>query len=127
MHARKASWLLLFWLVGLQHSDATADPSVVNIRWTHANPSEVIRFEIVFRSRRDARETQIVSDVGLPGADGVYSWPLTLLEGESIWLAVRAVDAHGLPSELSNWRRFDWKPAGARATPQAEPAREAPP
>ena len=91
---------------------ALADSSIVNLRWTHPKPSEVVEFRVFFGSAPNVYDSAATVSVGLPGGENaIYSWPISVAAGESVYVAVTALNSAGLESDFSAWRRIDFDPA----------------
>jgi len=110
-----ARWLpglslsLLIWMIVGVNCPALAGPSYADLKWSHADPANLLKFKLLLASEAGQVETAEEIDVGLPLREGgVYRWSLLIPENEFVWVAVIAVDRRGAESPPSAWRRLDW-------------------
>jgi hypothetical protein len=75
-----------------------------SLRWTHPNPAEVVRFEALYRTSSQSYGNAITLGLPQPDAQGVYSGSITVPDTQDVYVAVRAVNAAGEASFLSNER-----------------------
>ena len=98
---------------------AEGESMLALLEWEHPFPAEVSYYRIHFSDSapEDGTETTAL-EVGLPGAQGRYSWSLTVQPQKRVWVAVEAVGPTGLKSALSEWRLYAWKPGGGELGPR---------
>ena len=90
-----------------------AEPMLVLLEWEHPYPAEVSYFRVHFSDSAPGQGSPTTAlEVGLPGAQGRYSWSLTVQPDQPAWVAVEAVGPTGLVSPLSEWRLYEWKAGG---------------
>ena len=106
------SLLTLLW-TGTAGGQAP-EPMAVLLEWEHPFPAQVALFKVHFAESEEEQKNSLGMEVGTPGSQGRYSWPLSVEPDQSIWVAVQAVGPTGLGSPLSEWRRYDWKPGSNR-------------
>jgi hypothetical protein len=84
--------------------------SVELLKWGHDNPGNLAYFRMF--STIDVKDKKAESwvDIGLPGADGVYQWAVTVPEKGELWVSVSAFSKFGLESDRTPWRHYTWDP-----------------
>jgi hypothetical protein len=104
MTTPRATRRLLGWALGTIALALVASPAFARsevLRWSHPDPTSVVRFTIhVGTASRSYTQT---IDAGKPTpVNGVFSFTITVNDPDNVYVAVSATDANGLTSALSN-------------------------